>query len=232
MVQPFLSSSTQLVIGPVKIDSGNFFTRLQQLEFSAVVATGMLLAGQGKPMYCNGANLAFRKSAFSEVNGYSGNHHLASGDDVFLLEKIRKVYSNGIEVAWMNGAVVITKPVVDFKAFYHQRVRWAGKTRNTNFQSGLWLGLGILIFQLFSVYGWMFIFSGHAWNGLLILLPRWLAEVWLLKQLSNVFSLQNNLLERFYLSVAYPVYVVMVAVSSWLYAPAWKGRPIRNQSHS
>ena len=30
---------------------------------------------------CNGANLAYAKSAFYEVNGFTGIDHLASGDD-------------------------------------------------------------------------------------------------------------------------------------------------------
>jgi hypothetical protein len=35
---------------------------------------------------CNGANLAYKKSLFQELN-VQGNDTIASGDDVFLLQK-------------------------------------------------------------------------------------------------------------------------------------------------
>lgn len=40
--------------------------------------------------YCRGANLAFRKSAFIAANGYAGMPVMASGDDMFLLQKLRR----------------------------------------------------------------------------------------------------------------------------------------------
>ena len=38
-------------------------------------------------MLCNGANLAYKKSIFRELNGFEGNSHISSGDDIFLMEK-------------------------------------------------------------------------------------------------------------------------------------------------
>jgi hypothetical protein len=43
--------------------------------------------GIGKGFMCNGANLAYKKSLFQELNGFQGNDTIASGDDVFLLQK-------------------------------------------------------------------------------------------------------------------------------------------------
>jgi hypothetical protein len=36
---------------------------------------------------CNGANLAYKKSLFQELNGFQGNDTIASGDDVFLQKR-------------------------------------------------------------------------------------------------------------------------------------------------
>ena len=41
---------------------------------------------------CNGANLAYEKKAFNEVSGFEGIDHIASGDDMLLMHKIRKKY--------------------------------------------------------------------------------------------------------------------------------------------
>ncbi len=39
--------------------------------------------------YCRGANLAFRKDTFIRAKGYEGMPPIASGDDMFLLQKLR-----------------------------------------------------------------------------------------------------------------------------------------------
>jgi hypothetical protein len=44
--------------------------------------------GIGKGFMCNGAN-SLQKSLFQELNGFQGNDTIASGDDVFLLQKAR-----------------------------------------------------------------------------------------------------------------------------------------------
>ena len=42
---------------------------------------------------CNGANLAYERKAFYEVNGFTGIDHIASGDDMLLMHKIWKTIS-------------------------------------------------------------------------------------------------------------------------------------------
>ena len=43
--------------------------------------------GIGHPFLCNGANLAYKKHHFIQLNGFKGNDTIASGDDIFLFEK-------------------------------------------------------------------------------------------------------------------------------------------------
>ena len=45
---------------------------------------------------CNGANLAYEKKAFYEVNGFAGIDHIASGDDMLLMHKIWKKYPDRV----------------------------------------------------------------------------------------------------------------------------------------
>jgi len=39
---------------------------------------------------CNGANLAYEKQAFFDVNGFEGIDDVASGDDMLLMHKLFK----------------------------------------------------------------------------------------------------------------------------------------------
>ena len=47
---------------------------------------------------CNGANLAYEKSVFFEVEGFSGIDHLASGDDMMLMQKVAQKISEPARV--------------------------------------------------------------------------------------------------------------------------------------
>src|SRR5688572_12389412 len=94
--QKFQDAKTMMVFGGVSIQSHSFFSTLQALEFSSLIGSGVALWAQGKPVMCNGANLAFRKEVFQQVGGYAGNEHIASGDDEFLMRKILQRYPRGI----------------------------------------------------------------------------------------------------------------------------------------
>ncbi len=91
--------------------------------------------GFKNPLLSNGANLAYSKVAFLDVNGFSGNDHIASGDDIFLLEKMKKAFPKQVQFLKSKEAIVSTKPQKNWKDVINQRIRWASKTskqKNTN----------------------------------------------------------------------------------------------------
>ena len=57
----------------------SLLSRLQAMEFTSLAASTAAAIGIGHPILCNGANLAFRKSAFLEVGGYEGNMDILRG---------------------------------------------------------------------------------------------------------------------------------------------------------
>ena len=70
MTLNFLNGETQLVFGGVTMQGETFFAHVQSIEFATLIATGAATAALGHPTMCNGANLAFRKAAFKEVDGF------------------------------------------------------------------------------------------------------------------------------------------------------------------
>jgi len=76
---------------------------------------------------CNGANLAYQKKVFYEVNGFEGIDKLASGDDMLLMHKIEKRYPEKIMFLKSEKVIVETTPAETFKDFINQRIRWASK---------------------------------------------------------------------------------------------------------
>lgn len=103
----FEDPRSKMVSGAVKLTTdGSFLSRLQGAEFISLVGSGAAAIGLGHPVMCNGANLAFRKDAFYEVQGYADNVHIASGDDEFLMRKIFRRYPDGIRFLNFYEAVV------------------------------------------------------------------------------------------------------------------------------
>jgi cellulose synthase/poly-beta-1,6-N-acetylglucosamine synthase-like glycosyltransferase len=123
----FEENKPEMIILPVEMEeSTGFFRRFQEIEFLSLqgITAGTTL--HGRPVMCNGANLAFSKKAY---NRYSGNLHdeLISGDDVFLLHEMKSDPEN--KIMWLESAEarVYTKTSETFSAFFRQRARWISK---------------------------------------------------------------------------------------------------------
>ncbi len=122
---------TLFIAGPLAITGSGFIARLQQLE---MVALQTITAGSfaiRQPFICNGANMSFTKSAFKQVQGYSGNDHISSGDDIFLLEKLAA--ENVIQCHYLKSseAIVKTRAKSSWQSMIAQRARWARKGNET-----------------------------------------------------------------------------------------------------
>jgi len=111
-------------------DEKNTFQRFQSLDFVGMM--GVNGAGIFRKFHylCNGANLAYEREIFHEVNGFEGVDQQASGDDLMLLQKIAKYYPNEIAFLKNINAATYTTPKRTLCEFMRQRIRWATKTTN------------------------------------------------------------------------------------------------------
>jgi cellulose synthase/poly-beta-1,6-N-acetylglucosamine synthase-like glycosyltransferase len=153
------ASEVDLVSGPVKFkDEKGFFKHLVQLDFMGLIAIGASHIQWKKPMICNGANLAYRKSVISNAEL---NKEKASGDDVFLMQSVAEYGAERVAFCKAQGAMIETDGPQNFKEFWNQRLRWSSKNsnysnaQNTNILGFVWLfNVAILIGLLsFSLIG-------------------------------------------------------------------------------
>jgi cellulose synthase/poly-beta-1,6-N-acetylglucosamine synthase-like glycosyltransferase len=116
------------IVMPVAIMCNNRPIEIfQSLDF--MVLQGITGASVHRKFHsmCNGANLAYTKKAFEEVDGFKGIDGIASGDDMLLLHKIFKRHPDGIAYLKNSDVIVQTEPVKSIAQFFNQRIRWASK---------------------------------------------------------------------------------------------------------
>ncbi len=215
-----------MITGPVKMIGSHFFDKVQAMDFSSLQAFGATTLNQGMATSCNGANMAYSKAAFLEVDGYKGNENLASGDDEFLLQKIFAQYPDKVLFMKSRAAIVETLPKSNLKDFIQQRVRWTSKWR---FYDDFWMRVSwVFIFvdfvSVFFLSGAMLLGYIHWLPGAALLMGRWTAEMWYLRGPVSFLRISGNVFHLFTVSFIYPFYVLFLGFASIFGAYSWKGR--------
>jgi len=209
-----------LIICPVKyMRNESLFHKLQDLEFTTLVASGAGAAGYGMPILCNGANLAFKKSAW--LNGQTRLHEEEqSGDDIFLLESIKR-NKGKIQFLKSETAFVLTEPSENIIQFIKQRRRWAGKSSAyTDWQlistACIILAISILILILLGI---SIVDCKYIVGFILVFSLKYLLDIHFLQQVKCFFQLENIWVNALLLSFIYPFYIVFIALSSMMIKP-------------
>lgn len=115
-----------MVILPVKMNGSNFLSRLVTVDFSWLQMMAYALANWGIPFLNNGANLLFKKDAFLEADEYRTDYKMLSGDDVYLLNKLKELGKNIIASNSISLRVETMAPT-NMRDIKNQRKRWLSK---------------------------------------------------------------------------------------------------------
>ncbi len=116
-----LEKKAEMVAGAIKYETGNsFLHHFQQLDIASLQGATIGSFGIGKPFMCNGANFAYSKQFFRKLGGFDGNNTMASGDDVFLLQKAVKRFSEKVFYLKSENFAVATKPAQTWKYLFFQ----------------------------------------------------------------------------------------------------------------
>jgi cellulose synthase/poly-beta-1,6-N-acetylglucosamine synthase-like glycosyltransferase len=224
------SHEAKYIVAPVTYSKANsFFERFQILDFLSL--QGATIGGFGikKPFLCNGANLAYKKSFFLKIGGFEGNTNIASGDDIFLLEKAIKSDPKSVHYLKNLHARVKTLPEPNIKSLISQRKRWAAKTSNYNNLFGKLTGISVLFMNAFIICLTMITLAGIIQPKVLIytFVIKFCLDFLLLYKTVRFFNQEQYLLSYFFSSIFYPFFSVFVAFASIFKGYEWKGRTFK-----
>ncbi len=219
--------SPVFVAGPVLYGKGvRFIHKFQELDWLSLVGTTIGSFGWNKPILCSGANIAYRKEIFETVNGFQGNDHIASGDDIFLMHKIRSKYPK--QVLYMNApiALVSTFGENSWKSLYNQRIRWAKKTSNV--PSLLSVVIGICVFLMNLLLLVLAVAGFFEFRFLLFFVSCMLIKIFVdfvllartAKSIGAIINVKHCILS----GLLYPVFSTSIVFSSIFSKYSWKGK--------
>lgn len=219
-----------MIAGPIQyLNKKSIINQYQQLDNFSLQTTTIGSFGLVEPLLCNGANLAYRKKEFIALGGFSGNDQIASGDDIFLLEKFKERDPKGLHFIKNNNAIIKTQPQNNWGEIIKQRIRWASKTKgqknNITKLLGLiiflcnffvlWFGLYCLFEIALFIYFISFLFFKSVIDFLFLMPTRYF------------FKTKFNIPYFFLHILLYPIITVIVAVGSLKGSYQWKGRSFK-----
>ncbi|WP_405211160.1 glycosyltransferase [Dokdonia sp. Asnod2-E02] len=222
--------SPLMVIMPVAIASTvkpSFLTAYEQLDFLSLMGATAGSFYMGSPFLCNGANLAYEKEAFTAVQGFANNNHIASGDDHFLLEKFQEKFKNRISYLRSPDAIVTTQPQEQWNIFIAQRTRWAAKSSAYTFWFSKLMGILVLAVNLLSVVGVLYYAFAKAETQSIILMGlviKLVVDVILIASEASFYNRKRYLKWYPVVMVCYPFISTYIALRSLTTEYQWKGR--------
>ncbi len=177
---------------------------------------------------CNGANLAYEKKVFYEVNGFEGIDEIASGDDMLLMEKFQKVYPERIMFLKSKEVIVETKAAATLKEFFNQRIRWASKADHYTNKKIMAVLLLVYVFNawIFVLAIFSFISAKMFYLFLISIILKTVGELIFLYPVALFFGKQKLL---WWFLPAQPFHIFYTLIAGWLGkfgTYKWKGRRV------
>ncbi len=241
----YLKNNAAFIAMPVTYNSSsNFLEIFQALDFMTL--QGITGASVHKKIHsmCNGANLAYTKKAFEEVNGFKDIDTIASGDDMLLMHKIYQQQPGKVFFLKSKKVIVHTAPMKTIKDFFNQRIRWASKA--DKFEDKRIFAVLLLVYlfnvlllalpvaSLFKNYTIVFFTAGvHEYRlsliqfWLLLLTGKTIIELVFLYPVARFFNKQYLL---WLFPIAQPFHILYTVIAGWLGkfgSYKWKDRKVK-----
>ncbi len=230
LVQHYEKENVKAIAGPVLFFEANSILNVfQELDFITMQGITSAVLSSQKGSMCNGANFAYSKKAFEEVNGYDGIDHLASGDDMMLMHKFFTSFPDKVTYLKNKEAIVLTDPMYTLKSFLNQRIRWASKNKSL---SDVRIKVVLLLSWLMNAALLLSIVSliqdtNNLLYVLLLLLIKGFAEYFFSGDVARFFNRKKRLSFLFILQPLHIFYMTFVGILGMFNTYTWKQRKVK-----
>jgi len=197
-----------------------FIEKYEHFDFIALFSAASGAIGRNKAFSCSGQNLAYRKEAYTQINGFEKIKNEISGDDVLLMQLIRHIGWK-IRFAFSTRTYVFTRPQESIKAFINQRIRWASNSRK------MWQFNKEFLFFLIDVFllNLLIIISIFLskWTLIILLVGKGIMDYIVVRKGFNRFKINNDRMSFFLMwFLLQPIYTIIVGILGILRKFSWK----------
>ena len=212
-----ISREIDLIAAPLRVKSASnrMVERFMAMENLALQKLTYSSIENGKPLMCNAANMAYRKSVYLE-NETNLRFDIPSGDDTFLLLEVWKKDPKKIIYTTDPESIVDTQAAESYQVAVKQHVRWAHKiaaySGAKHIQTIGWLLLiaHLLVLVLFVggiIYKQMHFFFIY-W------IVKSLIDVRFTKEIQDFFKQKMDATSVLSFNLFYPVFLTEVFIRS------------------
>ncbi len=200
MMQGF-SDGKSIVLGVAPITAKGFLGGLVHYENMMTALHYLGFALKGQPYMGVGRSLAYTKSIYHSVGGFSAHHHIPAGDDDLFVQSVATAENTAVVIH--PEAYIYSAGPKNFQAYWRQRMRhlWVGKLYkpSVSFKLAI-LPMVNLLFWL-GIIGFLITSSSWLYPTLLVLLkliPEWI-----------IFHKKSNLLSMRLAGHGYPFWNIL-----------------------
>ncbi len=225
MVMPFTKKNTLMTAGPFLYTfDPHMLGFFQHIEQTLLWGFSKTMAIIQQPVMCNGANLVIKKDLYLILSEKIYNNS-PSGDDIFILQEIKKIDPKGIIYIDHNETVTYSAPTHNVRTLLNQKIRWASKSSKLSDPA---MNIAGIIFMLINIYFLGCLISGSPKSffiktsfELFFLLSIYMNQFGKFKNISKTLLF---LLKSFCILAVYPIYGLLVAILAKTSRFEWKGR--------
>lgn len=225
MVGYYEKNEPVLLTGPVAFSpTDRFLQQFQALDLFALTGTAAAGIAKGWFHLGNGTNLFYTREAFYAIGGFEGVDRLASGDDVFIMQKMARAFPGRLVYVKKAEALVLTAPATTWKSLWCQRLRWGGKAS----QYREWQLAAVAALVL--LFSWSLVLSLFLvpWAFLPVLALKSLVDYRLLSRVTRFFQRESLLFVFWKAQLLHVLYIVLTGTSAVFWKRyRWKGRQVK-----
>lgn len=225
MVMPFAKKNTLMAAGPFlyTFDSNilGFFQHIEQTLLWGFSKTMSIIQ---HPVMCNGANMIIKKDLYISLSEKIHNNS-PSGDDIFILQEVKKIDPKSIVYVDLNETVTYSTPTRSLRTLLNQKIRWASKSSKLSDPA---MNITGSIFMIINMYFLYCLISGSPKSffiktsfELFFLLTIYTYQFGKFKNISKSLLF---LLKSFCILAVYPFYGLLVVFLAKTSRFEWKGR--------
>jgi cellulose synthase/poly-beta-1,6-N-acetylglucosamine synthase-like glycosyltransferase len=224
-----LREPVSFAAGPVvEIPAPGILQKLSRIEFLGLIGVAAGLLKAGAPIFCNGANIAYRKTDFEAQGGFGPDSHFS--DDEAVLQRFHLRNKESVAFVIDPAAVVSTQSPRDLRSFWMQRVRWSSKRGAYDNKSILVRLTGLYLFFVIAFCG---IALSVQFPSLLkivvpVLAAKFLLDWLVIRKAAALLEQSASLWHLFIAEVLHVPYIVLAAFQGQIGSLRWKGAPVRS----